>query len=486
MPYHGPVTSTRTSTGIFDYSTVSDYDSLPFGPRGSIKRTYDNIVFHSSRTGTNSPPEDLIRQYGAEQLELVARRYTVGYEYRVSKVEVTYKDRRGRLRSRVKRVIKRVPIKVRYSTFKVKKGAKNREPDVFLKPNFLDYRCAFTFTAPSSLRVYFNKPSASSYSYRGYCDVNGPGSFDSYPLYYGPVINFGFPIQSLPFGVATDGPQFDAALRKLYQKVYSDIPDYYTAAAESPELLHLIRQTAKEGLKLAKEIYRLDLKRLAGRLNSNIKAKDLAGLWLGWIYGIVPTVQDIEDTVRVISREERVWRTFSASERIEHITDDSDSQDISLAGHQRYEETYIARYGVILEGKVNITKYLMRASHWQQSVGTLVEVIPFSFMLDWLIDITGYLKACTILDKLQYSAWRTSSKKIERAFDGRFAANPEYPTFGTYSSEPFSARSTVFQVKRDVLSSLPEMPLPVLEKPALDTTNLQRAINAFAILVARR
>lgn len=485
MPYFPQKQVQNLNSGTFVFQAYSPDIGL-FGPINEIRSEVYNYDWIESRTGTNSSREDLFRVFGANQWNLVITKRTIGYRTQLEKRKKWYRDKNNRFRFRWETRRNRIPIEVRFARFEMKPGKRQPRQDEFLKPNHLFYRVGYSFANPKNIRIAYDVPTPASSSWRGFVDCIGPGSYTSYPTYYGPTIQYGIPLTNPPTSISPDPELNNEALRKLYNKVHSDLPDYFTAAAESPELISLLKRTAKEGLLLAKEIYRLDVKRLAGRLNSKVSANDLAGVWLSWIYGITPTLNDIDDTLRVLSREERTWRSFSTSVMHRATTDDSSNLSVFIQGTRNSNDTTISRWGVIMEGRMNIARYLMRASHWQVTASTIYQVVPLTFMVDWIADISGYLSACTVLDTLELTSWNTYSAKTEHLISGKFAPNPLYPTFARYWSPEFSAGYLTYAVRRDVYGSLPDMPDIKVAKPVWDTTSFQRALNAFAILVARR
>lgn len=482
MPYMTPVELRTRPTATYQLvQSTSDYSWSSPPINGSVNSLGENFAWYEYRWGQNSSEPDLMRVFGLDNFDKVIRRRRVGWEYRFKKVRSYFTDPQGRRRYRVKTVRVRIPIVVRYIDFVLKKVQERRILTEYLKPNPLEYKLGYSFLAPKNLQVSFSRVGMPVGWYDGYYQVTGPGTYRA-PSYYAPVVPIGLPLSYPPN--ATPIPSLnEQALRGLYTKVYSDVPDYFTATAELPELISLVRRTAVESLKLIKEIYRLDKKRLAKRLSYKVTPKDLSQLWLTYIYGIMPVLNDIVGTIEVVSRDARTWRSFTRTSKQTVVLEDADHTPINYSRPITDTTTHSSTWGVIISGQLTPGEYLMRASHWQKTAATIYEVVPFSFMLDWVADISGYLNACQIFEGLSYEAWNTYSFKREYAFNGKFVYNPDYPANGRWSSPPFSVGYLNFAMKRVIHNVLPDMPDIVVTKPPQDFSSLNRMFSVVALLV---
>jgi len=482
MPYFDP--KEVISRPTMEYLLVHSNGGISSPPSRGIDNSLEPIkTWYEARSGTNASQPDLIRVFGIDSFEKKFYRRRVGWEFRYEEVRTYFTDPRGRRRYRVKTVRKRIPIWVQAYSLVLKKKRGPTSQTSYLTPNLLDYRVGYSFLTPQNLRVSFNDVGMPVGYWSGYYDVTGPGNSKA-PGYYTPVVPVGYPLVNPPYLGGPNSILSEEALRGLYNKVYSALPDYYTATAELPELVNLLKRTAIEAASLVKEIYRLDVKRLAGRLDYKVSAKDLAQLWLTYIYGVAPVLDDVADTLKFISREARTWRSYVKRESEVTTYDDWDHTPIQYSNPIRDIHTDSVSWGVIIEGRMTVSEYLYRASHWQKTAATVYEVIPFSFMLDWIADISGYLNACQIFEGLSYKAWSSYSKKREYSFSGKFVTNPDYPTMGSWSSPLFSTGYLSFSMRRDFPMALPDMPDISITKPPTDLSHLNRIINSLAILLA--
>jgi hypothetical protein len=281
------------------------------------------------------------------------------------------------------------------------------------------------------------------------------------------------------------------ALIRLYEKILDETPNYYTVLAESGETLNTLRSIALKGLDLAQDLYRLNFKSISQSFkDSNLKTA--ADTWLSWIYSISPTVSDIKGTVELIARTNRVWRTYSAGVSAGSYVGPGETM---LDGKSEFVFERYCRYGCTLEGNMSLSRYLARAQSWEQTAATVYEVIPFSFMLDWIVDISGYLNAVNVVDGRLIDAWYTEGIRQYTYAEGfPLVIDPTgapYP--GTYRELDWVVKPRLTIVRdlivcrRSVLADLPDMPKPIVPTSAqlFDGVSLQRGINALAIAVSR-
>lgn len=257
--------------------------------------------------------------------------------------------------------------------------------------------------------------------------------------------------------------------------------------AESGETLNTMRSIAFRGLSLAKDLYRLNFKGLRKQY-SDINLKNTADIWLEWVYGITPVVSDIKKIIEVASRESRVWRTYSAG--VELKAPKWAFQPF-LDGKSVEEYKAFLRYGVTLQGEMTLLRYLERTRSWEQAAGTIYELIPFSFMLDWLVDISGYLNSCNVIGGNFLNGWQSIGLVQQAHYTGQpykvTSPDPDQAFSVEIASPPLSGIRRNVQFSRKILSELPPMPKPILPTSdnLLEGVTFQRAVNALAVLVSR-
>lgn len=480
MPYFSTQSTQKRFTADCSTDYFSSGQSRPYASLNtSHTSSVDLPIYRVKREGSNSSIPELIRQYGIGAFQLTKKKVVVGHEFKTFVKKIWYRDRKGNPRSRSVSVKKMVPKYLTVTKAKFIQPAieTGKYTEFYLRPNRLVFSNATNVVTPSTLTIVNEDVTNGYLSRRSVYRCHGPG------LYVGPggYNNAGFGYHNLNYIETYPGDESLAedALRKLYSKVASDIPDYMTAAAESGELFKTLRNITKSSIKLVREIKKLDIKRLRGRLKTS--ASDLSSIWLTWVYGIAPVISDITDTIDVVKRHDRTWRSFSTSAKTIAYTT-QDPPNINSIGVSKLEINRIERYGVILEGRISVDRIYKDQVKWQSAVGTVYELVPFSFMLDWIVNISEYLKSSQIFERQVYTAWRTSIQQESSSFTGYLGLNPDFP-YNRIFSEPFSQISSNFYLNRNTPITIPEMPDIKVKKPVEDVLSLSRAINALAILV---
>jgi hypothetical protein len=506
MPY---MTTTRTSCTLKSYSDQQYIDSwiVPPQRQGPVVNTLTSygIQTDTRRSGTNSS-SGRFHYVGIGRPVLKNRRVFLGFEeYDVSKLRRYRKDGQLRFRfdhsTRRRKVFGDVPV-AEYKSYTLKqKGG-------YLKPNGLSFwKSSYKIFSPTpiwqaiQIATLGTGVTASSLATgENYGDLvfaftrntwNSSPSHYNYSIIAGSGGYFGGTAPSEPSSFSISQEMKDRALIKLYNKIQDDMPNYYSILAESGETIDTLRSIAFRALKLAKDLYRLNVKGIRRQLR-DINLKTAADTWLSWVYAISPTVSDLKQSWDVAMREDRVWRSFSAGvDSSFEVTQPAEFVD----GAQIHKRLLYCRYGCVLEGVMSLARYLQRAQSWEQTAATVYEVIPFSFMLDWLVDISGYLNAVNVVDGYLVDAWYTEGMIEYKAEVGSPLVQPPSLPIGFYPPTTFTwikkPEYTLIKesvgCRRVVLSDLPPMPKPIIPTSSqlLDGVSLQRGINALAIAVSK-
>lgn len=484
MPYFDRQSTSSVSTANLTLEHFS-FDGTQFASSNrDILSSTLNPIFSARRTGDNSSIPELIRLYGIGAFTLTKKKKFVGHEFRNVVKRIWYRDRSGNHRFKEVTKAKRFPKFITVTQAKFNKPALDSVKDskFYLKPNRLVYSQATNVAQPTPMvliRESYDSALGGYVDQRAIFRTTGPGRFSS-PEYPYLSIQVGNPNFNWIETWGGDAELSSDALRRLYSKVASDIPDYMTAAAESRELYRTLKKIVLTSIKLVKDLKRLDLRRLRGYLKSS--PQDISSLWLTWVYGIAPVISDISDTLDVVKRSDRTWRSFSTAVTSETTTPSGD-YSVNFIGTAKSVIKHIERYGAIIEGRITIDSVYKDQVNWQGVASTAYELVPFSFMLDWIVNIGEYLGGSQIFEDKVYTAWRTSIKLESASQVGYFGLNPDYP-FNRAFSAPFSIYQNNCYVSRQPIDELPSMPDIKVKKPATDVLSLSRAINALAILVA--
>jgi hypothetical protein len=357
-------------------------------------------------------------------------------------------------------------------------------PGLFLKPNKLNYFMYSNVKIPhlSSHEIFDVDPYGAYPSYFNDLQVanafinevnpNTAGSGHMYNL--APVT-----LASSPSN-PQDSELREKALIKLYQKCIDVVPNYGEAYGEAFETYETIHKILFEGVALITELVTMNKKRLLGRLK-DVSPKTISEMWLTWVYGIKPLLSDIQDTLALIENSSRTWRSYSASVGVDLSSPYSGSTlSSNFTGREHIRKFH--RFGVIIEGRLDFAEFRRRKLHWESTAANVYELIPFSFMLDWIRDLSTSLHAAHFFDDLQYAAWESWGNIISR----EVTVTGRTGTFRLVASGETRQVIQSVAVDRAVLSEIPDFPPPhvVSGQELLGVASVDKAINVLAILIS--
>lgn len=275
----------------------------------------------------------------------------------------------------------------------------------------------------------------------------------------------------------------EEALKKLYVKVASEFPTYLVDIAQSNKTVATVKKIGLTALKVIKAIKRLDVQ-AAKNVIRGVTPEKLSSIWLEYIYGVAPTLGTINASIDLYNREARTWRSYSASASIkldEVISHPHPSTGDAWAYVDGTRSTNVTvRYGCVMSGDSSFSRYVQRDFSADGALGLAYELIPFSFMLDWVYDLGSFINSRSIFHNHLLYCWKTVFIKEFSALD--FVPYDDFYTKSEFT--PFSIGGQHVRCVRTVVhpSELPDMPMPKL-KTLREGLSLQRSVNAAAIAI---
>jgi len=205
------------------------------------------------------------------------------------------------------------------------------------------------------------------------------------------------------------------------------------------------------------------VKRLAsGRYPRGVQ--DIANAWLEWRYGWRTLLYDLDNLAEAVANLEYKRTRYSKRQGTSHSWTDSSTEDsVTSVGTYRFVTTY--DYTVSVRGSV--TADISPSSFQFNPVQTAWELVPWSFVVDWLINVGQALSAITFLTtNAAYVAaggyYVTLTKTCTKS----------WPIKATYYSGNFdvTATSDATLVKRvpTTVTSIPQVRLRLDEWKGLD------------------
>lgn len=215
------------------------------------------------------------------------------------------------------------------------------------------------------------------------------------------------------------------------------------------------------------------------RLYATQPEKAVSSAWLEWTYGIKPMMMDVQSAItacedaRTVRGTTGVLRCSVKSKSSNHIEDEIwGDYHIVL---QRHDEVSVSR-------KLNL-RYTVDPSILQlqrfgitNPVSTIQELIPFSFVLDWFVDVGSYISSWDAALPYSWAGGTIGSKITQRHTwsGGRSYASSVKSTTGSGSTLATS-------VERRELITLPQVSFFNTQfAPKLNTA---RQLSAAALVV---
>lgn len=213
--------------------------------------------------------------------------------------------------------------------------------------------------------------------------------------------------------VPTNSPVYTEAYTKLLAKVRPSV-SLGAALAEASSSIAMIAGRALQLVQAARAIRRLDLAGAARALgcrkvdrSKRSVRQDLQGMWLEYAFGWKPLVMDMYGASEVLQHSfEPAVQTSHASEQI------IQTLPTSIPWGNVTYETVTASRGVKMGCRVRINNpnlFLMNQLGLVNPASVAWELVPFSFVADWLgnfsVVINSYTDWLGCTPELAYTTW---------------------------------------------------------------------------------
>ena len=176
-----------------------------------------------------------------------------------------------------------------------------------------------------------------------------------------------------------------------------------------------------------KRRYKMDarsLKKVLGSVPQSVarrislrSARTSAQLWLEYRYAIMPIVYSVEDAVSVYNDglEIRAGNYFSVWDSIKEMVADRELYP-NPSGDETVSVTGANLHRMKLSGRIIDPKLHLRDGLGLNQATMLIERIPFSFVLEWSLDVSGMLRALSAYNNVTYSHGYQSVKQDQILF----------------------------------------------------------------------
>lgn len=200
-----------------------------------------------------------------------------------------------------------------------------------------------------------------------------------------------------------------------------------------------------------------------GRDLANKPASVVADAWLGYIYGLRPTMSTIHDLATFEARK------INSSRRIKSVTGNSVTLTEGSVLDTNGRTTTIHSYGVTYGARLRIpdNDTISRLTSLDP-ISITWELLPLSFVLDWAVDIGSYLESLEAERRFAgYLSDIYTTTSYRRDSQTMFDMPPPPASFGQYDQKVGYGRINFVEIKRTLLTQPPSAEYPRLEIPRL-------------------
>lgn len=219
--------------------------------------------------------------------------------------------------------------------------------------------------------------------------------------------------------------------------------------------------------------------------------KEIGSKWLEYQYGWKPLVQEVYDAAALIlNPDSRFWESeFVAHGKARKTVPYSGS---ATFGGATYTTKHSARSElcVVLKPQSNRTQELAKFTSLNP-LSIAWELLPYSFVVDWFIDVGGFLRSAEssfIYHDLFVRGRRTDTyRTVLKGVSQKYLRSPGYPAAGTYEcwTDATDMISTYSNKNRIILTQMPFPARPVF-RPHLGATRLANAAALLAQFLGRK
>lgn len=272
---------------------------------------------------------------------------------------------------------------------------------------------------------------------------------------------------------------------KCRSKFYSDVKNqevnFAQALAERAQTSGMILDLTKRLVTAVRSARRGNLSKAAKTLFPG-NSKELANDWLVLQYGINPLISDIKGAINVLQDGSGEIVFDVISRRTKKFPRDEVYRAVGNGGSMVTTVTRHGKCTVVYKARLRIKNPF---GQWASETGlsdvALLgwELLPYSFVIDWLLPIGDYLQnksAFTNLEIVHLHTTQFAEEYVE--FKREFLAKRDNNGYMWSPHAPVGFINKRVQCSRRVLTDLPKLPYPSFKDP----TSLVHIANAIALL----
>lgn len=311
-------------------------------------------------------------------------------------------------------------------------------------------------------------------------EVNPSGT---YVINEGDIFNHLSPsgILNLHPGLAALDPH-NKCLGKLFEQIRADV-DLSIDIYQGTQLLRSL-SSLSDALRSPLRTLGYTMKRLAEKPGWREMIKWPASKWLEWQYGLKPTLQTIYDltgeVIEAVSSSDGVFMVKARASEINRFTGTKYyvSNIAGMPDQIDFEDS--RREEILLKFVISdADRYALSQFSSLNPVSFIYENIRFSFVLDWIIDVGGYIRLMetAVASGLTFhSGYKTTSRRtrLTATVKSSYKASNGIRYVPTVSPKSFHLK----ELRRSILT---EMPLPHIPQVKV-SLGTERLLSAAALV----
>lgn len=281
-----------------------------------------------------------------------------------------------------------------------------------------------------------------------------------------------------------DGNLSDEANIKALAKLNARDFDLGAAWAERGKTAQLIGDVATTAVDALRAIKRKDGRGLLGVLGldqDGARGKGVVDAYLAYHYGMKPLLQDVAGATSALARNVRPedWSVRSVgSARTEERWSSSQFINAGL-GYSIKQQAFKGSRVIITAQQRAIDRHqdLMWATGLDNPLGSMYELIPFSFVADWMIPVGDWLEA---LNSLKYYK-NFVTVRCQKYNSEIIASSARFVSGGARWDCHFRGSERIVSLMRQIVSG----GLPITGLPVKNPVSVDHMAKALALLASK-
>jgi hypothetical protein len=274
---------------------------------------------------------------------------------------------------------------------------------------------------------------------------------------------------------------------KVHAKVADGDAELLVSLAELKQTVALLRSPLNNFLKFLAKVAKDKSVAVSVAKRSLTVGQYLVAEWLTYRYGVRPLIKDIQDILKAVSRD-KIGMLHTARAQETRQKQFVWHHDVSH-GHLKTsydvltQDEVIVKCGITFNAEMTVMDFLGLSPSNLPSVAW--ELIPFSFVVDWFVNIGTYIKALRphpfVKQRNQYS---TITRSITSSIVPTGTELVLFPTASTLLRQMSGAETVVSRVKTRLIT----VPAPsIRSKIRLPDFNLSdlRILDLLALIFQR-